>query len=121
MMFMDQLPNEQKSGRLSHRSLVLFRLFFSEPYGGALAWIQFLSFTGGIIGLALIIGHDFITQWGWKLPILLLGGFAIPWCESLAEILPKRYWKLAGIIRIAGWICFIIVTIGAISFNAISR
>lgn len=114
---MDKMPNEQKSARLSRNRFILFKMFFSEPYGGALAWIQFLSFTGGMIGLALIVGHDFITQWGWY----FLGGFAIPWCESLAEILPKRYWKLAGIIRIIGWICFMIITVGVIFFYTLSR
>ncbi len=101
---MDQkTPSEQKA----NQRRILFNMFFSEPHGGVWAWIQFLTFTAAIIGGALAAGHDFLARWG----ILLSGGFAIPWCESLAEVLPKKHWKLAGIARIAGWVYSIITLV----------
>ncbi len=99
---MRQRPNEQGHERPNPR-MVLFRMFFSEPHGGTSAWLQFSFFTIGSAVLTVIIGYDFMRQWGG----LLLGGLAVPWCEFLAEVLPKKQWKLAGMIRMAGWIILI--------------
>ncbi len=78
---------------------VLSRLIFSEPNGGIFSWIMFLLITGSILGFICLADWEFI-KWG---GVFILGLAGSGWAESLAEILPRRQWKLAGAIRILGW------------------
>jgi hypothetical protein len=97
--------------------LVLTNLIFREPTGGMFSWVLFLLTTGSIVGLALLAGHEFMTQSGF----FYFGFLSLGWAESLAELLPKKQWQLAGIIRLLGWICFFVFLGSCIYFLAASR
>jgi hypothetical protein len=75
---------------------------FSEPQGGPVNWVLFLIVTASV-AIWPIIDSGFFTQFG----ALLLTIFSISWFESLAEVLPKKQWKLAGCLRILGWVVFL--------------
>lgn len=76
------------------------RLIFGEPRGDLFSRVSFLIVTTGIVAFAWGAGPEFREQWG----PLLLGMIGPVWAESLAETLPARFWKLAGGIRILGWV-----------------
>jgi hypothetical protein len=80
---------------------VINRLFFSEPQGGRLNWILFLLGTASVL-IWPVIDPGFFAQFG----MLFIWMASIFWFESLAEIFPKGQWKLAGIVRILGWVIF---------------
>ncbi|MBI5298599.1 MAG: hypothetical protein HY869_24250 [Chloroflexi bacterium] len=76
------------------------RLIFGEPQGDLFSRVSFLIVTAGIVAFAWGAGPEFRGQWG----PLLLGMISPVWAESLAETLPAKLWKLAGGIRILGWV-----------------
>jgi hypothetical protein len=84
-------------------SEIIRHMLFSEPRGGWQSWILFLVVTGSVF-IWFIIDPIFFTQYGYFFVPLL----SISWFESLAEILPRDQWKLAGILRILGWLIFLL-------------
>lgn len=80
----------------------LNHLLFHEPQGGLLNWILFLLGAASVLSWP-VIDPAFSAQFG----MLFMWMVSIYWFESLAEILPKGQWKLAGVVRILGGVIFL--------------